>query len=224
MQELISPEAVWDLVESYNKAIFPFQIVTLTAAVILICFLFTRPGPKLDKLMKAYLTFTYAWIGVMFAIVFTLQQQLLCFIPLGIFLIIIAIFLAIDIFAKKIEFKLPDSGWTKCFSIFWIICAFVLYPLIGWIVHQQSPMNMLLGVLPCPTTILSLALLAGAIPETDRKAFILLLGFALISGICALMLHIYIDFLLIVAGIYGLVMLIKGWQSIHQRKRFAQIW
>jgi hypothetical protein len=201
MQELLSPEAVWHLVESYNKSIFPFQIVTLTAAVILICFLFARPGPGLDKLMKAYLAFTYAWIGVTFAIVFALQQLLPWFIPLGVLLIAIAITFAIDIFAKKIEFKLPESGWTKCFSIFWIICAFVLYPLIGWIVHQQPPVNMLLGVLPCPTTIFSLALLAGAIPEVDRKAFILLSGLALISGICALMLHIYIDFLLIAAGI-----------------------
>jgi hypothetical protein len=56
---MIPPEAIWNLVETYNNAIFPMQIVTLSVAVILTCFLFAKPGPVVNKPMKAYLAFTY---------------------------------------------------------------------------------------------------------------------------------------------------------------------
>lgn len=71
-------------------------------------------------------------------------------------------------------------------------------------------MTMLLGVLPCPTTIFFLALVAGTIPKADKKVFTLLLGFALISGIYAPIERIYVDFLLLASGIYGLIMLINN--------------
>jgi len=221
---MIPAEAIWNLVDTYNNAIFPVQIVTLSVAVILTCLLFAKPGPMVNKLMKAYLAFTYAWIGVAFAIIFIPSQIFPQFIPLGILLIAVGILFAIDIFSGKTEFRLPESGGKKYFTIFWVICAFILYPLIGSVIHYQSPMNMLLGVLPCPTTIFSLALMSGAIPKVDKKVFILLLGFALISGIFAPFEGIYVDFLLLASGIYGLVVLIKGWQAISQGNRFAKIW
>ena len=207
---MIPPEAIWNLVETYNNAIFPMQIINLAVAVILTCLLFAKPGPGVNKLMKAYLAFTYAWIGVMFAIIFVSPPLSPGFQLLGALLIAVAILFAIDIFAGKTEFRLPETGWKKCSTIFWVISAFVLYPLIGWIIHGHSPMTMLLGVLPCPTTIFALALLTGAIPKADKKVFILLLGFALISGIYAPIGGIYIDFLLLASGIYGLAMLIKN--------------
>ena len=216
---MVAPEAIWNLVETYNNAIFPMQIVTLPVAVILTCFAFAKPGPLINKLMKAYLAFTYAWIGVMFAIIFASPPLSPEFQLLGTLLIAVALLFAIDIFAGKTQFRLPESGWQKYFTLFWVISAFVLYPLIGWVIHRQTPMNCLLGVLPCPTTIFALALLTGAIPKADKKVFILLLAFALISGIFAPIGGIYIDFLLLASGIYGLVMLIKYWQAIGKGEK-----
>ena len=220
---MIPPEAIWNLVETYNSAIFPMQIITIAVAVILTCFLLAKPSPMVNKLMKAYLAFTYIWIGVMFAIIFASPPLFPQFIPLGILLIVIGILFAMDIFAGKTEFRLPETRGKKYFTIFWVICAFVLYPLIGWIIHSQTPMTMLVGVLPCPTTIFALALLAGATPEVDKKVFILLLAFALISGIYAPFERIYVDFLLLASGIYGLVMLIKNWEAIGKAERLAKI-
>ncbi|MGB7532059.1 MAG: DUF6064 family protein [Halobacteriota archaeon] len=210
---MVTSEAIWNFVDIYNNAIFPMQIVTLIVAIILTCLLFAKPGVKINNLMKAYLAFTYAWIGVMFAIISVPPSLSPQFPILGIILIVIALLFAMDIFAGKTEFKLPDRG-QRYFTLFLIGCAFILYPLIGWIIHHHSLMTMLLGVFPCPTTIFSIALLAGAIPKVDKKVFVLLLCVALSSGIFGPMMGIYVDFLLLVPGVYGLVMLVKNWGVI----------
>ena len=208
-------ETFWNNLGLYNNSIFPFQIITLIIAVILTYFLFAKPSAKANKLMKAYLAFTYAWIGVVFQFIFAPPEFRLVFLISRVGLIVVALLFVIDIFVGKIEFELPKTWWKKYLTLFWVVFAFVLYPLIEWALGHPYPEVPLFGVLFCPTTIFSIALLAGAIPNVDKKVFVLLSVAAIFTGISApISYHIYVDFMLLAAGIYGLIMLIKNWRVI----------
>ncbi len=63
---MIDAEVFWNNVSAYNVSIFPMQIITLVVAVILTYLLFVRPSAGINKIMKAYLSFTFVWLVFMF--------------------------------------------------------------------------------------------------------------------------------------------------------------
>ena len=69
----------------------------------------------------------------------------------------------------------------------------------------------------CPTIIFSLALLIRSIPKVDKKIFILLIIPAISYGfIVPITLGVWADFLLLVSGMYGLIILIKNCKFIEK--------
>lgn len=208
----MSAESWWSQIGVYNNAIFPMQIITIAVAVVLTYLLFARPYARINKIMKAYLSFTFAWNGVIFFLIFGRKLP-------GVFLgaplfILVAILFAWDILANKNQFSLPETRWQKYLTIFLVLCAF-LYPLIGFVLGHFYPESCIFGVMPCPTTVFALALLAAAIPKVDRKIYILLLIWALPAfGKCLGALNLYEDCVLFWTGIYALIMLVKNWKFI----------
>ena len=106
---MMSTETWWDQIEAYNNAIFPMQIIIVVVAAVLTYFLFTKPSTKTNNMMKAYLSFTFAWNGIIFFLIFGKELP-------GTFLgaplcILIAILFVWDIFANRTQFRLPD---IKC--------------------------------------------------------------------------------------------------------------
>lgn len=209
---MMSTETWWNQIGTYNNAIFPMQIIIMIVAIILTYFLFAKPGTKTNKMMKAYLSFTFAWNGIIFFLIFGKELP-------GIFLgaplfIIVAILFAWDIFGNKTQLRLPDIKWQRYLMMFWILLAF-LYPLIGLAFGHYYPKTCIFGVMPCPTTVFALALLVAAIPKVDKKVYVLLLVWALPAfGKCLGALNLYEDCVLFWTGIYALIMLIKNWKVI----------
>lgn len=208
----MSTETWWNQIGTYNNAIFPMQIIIMIVAIILTYFLFAKPGTKTNKMMKAYLSFTFAWNGIIFFLIFGKELP-------GIFLgaplfIIVAILFAWDMFGNKTQLRLPDIKWQRYLMMFWILLAF-LYPLIGLAFGHYYPKTCIFGVMPCPTTVFALALLVAAIPKVDKKVYVLLLVWALPAfGKCLGALNLYEDCVLFWTGIYALIMLIKNWKVI----------
>jgi hypothetical protein len=206
----------WSTIGAYNNAIFPVQIVTMVIGVILTYFSFVKPNTRTNNLMKAYLASTFAWNGIVFFLIFG-KELPGTFLGAPLF-IITAVLFAADIWLGKTEFKLPDSRWHKYLTVFWVLCAF-LYPLIGLPLGHYYPKTCIFGVFPCPTVVFALALLAAATPNIDRKAYILLLVWALPSvGKCFGALDLYEDCILFVAGVYSLIMLVKNWKNSRRRR------
>jgi len=209
---MISTETWWDQIEAYNNAIFPMQIIIVVIAAVLTYLLFVKPDTKTNNMMKAYLSFTFAWNGIIFFLIFGKELP-------GTFLgaplcILIAILFVWDIFANKTQFRVPDIKWQRYLMMLWILLAF-LYPLIGFALGHYYPKTCIFGVMPCPTTVFALALLAAAIPKIDKKVYILLLVWALPAfGKCLGALDLYEDCVLFWTGVYALIMLIKNWKVI----------
>jgi hypothetical protein len=201
----------WNQVITYNEATWPVQVLTILAAMYLTYHVFARPGDKPDIWMKAFLAFAFAWNGIVFFLVF-LRNPVSMFTGAPLFFIVSVLFI-VDIFARKMHFRSPEGRWMRGFTIAWMLLA-ALYPLIGWPLGHTWP-KVLLPLFPCPLTVFAIALVAAAVPYSDKKVFIALLPWALMGlPKCFGVLDCYEDCVLFASGVYGLIVLVKNWRLI----------
>jgi hypothetical protein len=189
----------------------------IVAAAFLTCRVFLRPGAKTDMWLKAFLSYAFAWNGIVFFLIYA-SNPISTFAGAPLFIAVSLLF-AVDIFAKKTQFQLPTVTWKRGLTVFWLVLVF-LYPVIGWLLRHVYP-QALLPLFPCPLTVFAIALVAAAAPNVDKKVFILLLPWALMGlPKCFGALDCYEDCILFASGVYGLVELIRNWkpQRIEARK------
>jgi hypothetical protein len=207
----MNTQAFWNQVGAYNETLWPVQAIMIIAAAVLTYRVFATPGPRTDVWMKAFLSFAFAWNGVVFFLLFVRNPiSMATGTPL---FIIISILFAVDIFTRRTEFRLPDAKGNRALTVFWLSLV-ALYPLIGWVFVGHAYPNMLLPLFPCPLTVFAIALVAAAAPRVDRKVFVALLPWALMGlPKCLGALDCYEDCILFAAGVYGLIVLIRNWKA-----------
>jgi hypothetical protein len=200
---------------AYNDASLPVQIVMMVAAAVLTYFVFAKASARVNTLMKSFLSFAFAWNGIVFFLIFA--WSIVSVVASALF-IIIAILFALDIFKKKIEFRLPAAEWQRYLTILLIFLVF-LYPVIGMALGHSYP-ETCMPMAPCPLTVFAVALVTAAIPQVDRKVYFFLLPWAILSlPKCLGALDCYEDCILFAVGAYGLVLLIRNWKVIGRSHR-----
>jgi hypothetical protein len=219
---MVSTAVFWSRVGAYNQATWPISIVMTVVALFLTWRVFFRPGARTDTWLKAFLSLAFAWNGIVFFLIF-LRVPLSMLIGAPLFLIVSVLF-AVDIRTKKTHFRLPEAMWKRGLTILWIVLVF-LQPAFGWPLGHIYP-QVLLPMFPCPLTVFAIALMAAAAPRVDKKAFVLLLPWALMAlPKCFGALGCYEDCILFASGVYGLVELIRNWKTRQVEAReeaFAQ--
>ena len=207
--------AFWNQMGAFNEATLPVQIIMPALALILTYFAFAKASARVNILMKLFLSFAFAWNGIVFFLIFA--RSIISTFSSALF-IIIAILFVIDIFQKKTEFRFPAVQWQRYLTLFLIVLVF-LYPVIGTAFGHNYPKTCM-PMAPCPLTVFAIALFAAAIPHVDKKVYVLLLPWAILSlPKCLGALDCYEDCILFAAGVYGLVLLVKNWKTIGGRQR-----
>jgi hypothetical protein len=214
----MNTEMFWTQIGAYHQATFPIPIILTLAAMILTYLVFTKPGPRTDAWMKAFLALAFGWNGVVYFLIFA-KNPISLFIGAPLF-ILVSIFFVVDIFTKVTTFKLPDTKGKKLATGLWILLVF-FYPLFSLIFGHAYPQT-ITPMMPCPLTTFALAMVVAAAPEVDRKIYILLLPWALLGlPKCLGALDCYEDCILFAAGVYGLVWLIRDWKLLKLRHQTA---
>lgn len=210
---MLTTEEFWIQLGAYNTTTLPVQIAWLCVAIIVTYLLFIKPTTRTNMVMKGLLSFTFAWNGIIYFLVFSDGPVYnFFFAPL---FIIISILFAIDIFAKRIEFKLPDRKWRR-YATLLLILMWLIYPLVGATLERDFP-KLCTPMNPCPSTVFAIALTVAAIPKVDKKVYIMLLPWALMGlPKCLGVYQCYEDCILFAAGVFGLVMLVTNWRVIGQ--------
>jgi hypothetical protein len=208
---MLTTETFWSQIGLYNDATFIVQIVMSIVAIVLLLYIFTKPGNRANILMKAFLSFAFAWNAIVFFLIYA-EPSLFSYLG-AILFIIISILFAFDIFTKKIEFRFPQSNYIKYLTIIFIFLVF-LYPLIGYALGHVYP-ETCTPMMPCPLTVFAITLVVAAIPKVDKKVFVTLLPWALLGlPKCLGVSDCYEDCILFISGIYGVVLLVKKWKKI----------
>ena len=218
---MMSTEMFWNQVGAYNEALWPVQIAMVVAAAFLTVRVFTKPGPRTDIWMKAFLSFAFAWNGAVFFLLFV-RNPISMAIGAPLFFAVSILF-AVDIFTRRTEFRPPDAKSNRALMFIWLALV-ALYPLIGWVFVGHVYPNMLLPMFPCPLTVVAITLIAAAAPRADKKVFVALLPWALLGlPKCFGALDCYEDCVLFAAGVYGLIVLVRNWKARPVNRQYGTI-
>ena len=215
----MSAETFWTRVALYNEAWWPVQATLILVAVFLTYRVIAKPGSKTDVWMKAFLSFAFAWNGI---VVFPVYLRSVISVAIGTPLFVaVAILFAVDIWTQKTAFRLPHASWARVLTIAWLALT-ALYPLVGWAFLGHAYPQTLLPTMPCPLTVLAVTLVAAAAPRADRKVFVALLPWALLGlPKCFGIMDCYEDCILFASGVYGLVVLIRTWKTQSSAGRMS---
>ena len=207
----MSAETFWARVALYNETWWPVQAVLILVAVFLTYRVIAKPGRRTDVWMKAFLSFAFAWNGVV-VFPFYLRSPISMFIGTPLFVGVTILF-AVDIWTQKTAFRMPHAPWARALTIAWLALT-ALYPLVGWVFLGHGYPQTLLPTMPCPLTVFAITLVAAAAPRADRKVFVALLPWALLGlPKCFGIMDCYEDCILFASGVYGLVILIRTWRT-----------
>ncbi len=203
------PEEWWNIMGNYNINIFPIQMILHIAMVILIILFFLKPGKKMNIIFKGYISFSFAWIGIVLFLIYGNGLELNAFSAL--LFLSIAFFFSFDIVRNRIKFIVPELRYQK-YIILVLLLLVSFYPLIGFLSGHIYPRMLFLSSFPCPTTALTLIFLSFSIPNIDLKPYILLLIWAIPFPIFIQIpiFGVYEDIIMLTTAIFALILLIQN--------------
>lgn len=213
---MITAENWWEIIKNYNNTIFPTQIILHLVAIIIVLVFFIKPQKEMSLILKGYLTFSFAWIGIVFFLI--LGNGLDSYIFSALLFISIAVFFCIDIFRKKFEFQIPEIRWQR-YLMGILLLTTIFYPLAGFLIGHIYPSAIFLGTFPCSTTALALILLSFSVPNVDIKPYILLLIWAIPFPILIQIpkFGVYEDSIMLISGLFAIGFLIKNWKLLSKK-------
>jgi hypothetical protein len=208
---MIPREEFWRIMADYGAAIRPAQFIFYVAGILVVGWLFLKPGRIPSLLTELYLSLAFAWNGVVFY--FTLARGMAGDsygnYVLGSVFMLVSVLFAVDLFRQKMRFSLPTPGWRRHAT--WVLTLLVFcYPLFGLASGHSFSSLLMPGAFPCPTTALGLLLLTTALPQVDRIIYVLLLLCAIpfTPFVQIARYGVYEDVILLGTGIYSLALLL----------------
>ena len=199
-------EQFLEVFAAYNRAVFPMQLVLVSAALVAI-FLSIRPNKISGKAVTTILAFFWLWMGVVYHLLFfsSINRGAIFF---GLFFILQSLILFYTgVLKDKLSFGF-HYGWKGMVGALLILFALVIYPLLGLLFGHIYPQSPTFG-LPCPTTIFTFGLLLWSDKKVPWYVLPIPLFWSLIGFSAAFTLGILEDIGLPIAGIIGVGIMIS---------------
>ncbi len=198
-------EEFMNVFKTYNQAVFPLQILfnILALAVIFFSIKKTRLSNKINSSILAFL---WMWIGIVYQIIFFSKINPAANIFGALFILQGLLFLYFGVFREKLNFNFRKNI-SGSFGLIFILYALVVYPILGIIYGHTYPGNPTFG-LPCPTTIFTFGIFLWIDNKVPLYLWTIPFIWSLIGFSAALNLGIKEDTGLILAGVFGTVLII----------------
>lgn len=201
-----SAEMFWNTILFYNNATILYQAIMFFVGFVLTIWLYMKPSQIAKVSMKIYLAFSFAWISIVFFILYD-KSIMGHFIASPLFGIISILFI-VDIFINKTKFEFNKSKTVKI-SVILFYLLYLTYPFVSFIIGHSFPRIVTL-IMPCPLTVFTITLMVSSMPKIDKKVFALLLVWGITALPKIFKFQVPEDWILFISGIYGLVMLIDS--------------
>jgi len=174
-------EVYFSLLEHYNRAIWPAQIVAYAlalAALVLAC----RPTRQGGRVVAAVLAVGWLWTGIVFhglhfaAISFTAPVIAACFVAQGLLLLWTGVLRGGLVFRGRRGVQ----GWA---GLALAAAALVLHPVLGQLAGHPWPQADLVGVAPDSTAVFTVGLLLLLDGRAPLRLLIVPLLWAIAAGL-----------------------------------------
>jgi hypothetical protein len=199
------------VLESYNLAIWPLQIFAYILIIIVLFFSFKSTNYS-HKIVLSVLSFLWLFNGIVFSYLFWAPSHIFGYI-FGICCVLQGILFLHSIKRSDIIIGYANKTFT-IIGILFVIYATIGYQIFGYYLGHIYPMFFPVGLVPCPTTILTFGIFL-IINNISIKYYIIPLIISL-GGFLAAYNGIYEDVGLIITGILGTVLLMRS--NIHFKK------
>jgi hypothetical protein len=214
---MIPVEEFWNIMEAYATRVLPVSILLYLAGILLVGWLFLKPGRLASLLVKLYLSISFAFIAVAFYFILAkdIAGNSYGNYIIGFLFIIVSVLCILDLARNKMQFTLQKTGWQKYSTSLLMVLVFS-YPLFGIVFGHKLTRLIIPGTFPCPTVALGLILLTTALPRVDRIMYIILIFCAVPFTLCMQILTygVYEDSIMLATGIYSLVLLVRYWKQV----------
>ena len=193
-------EQFFEVFARYNEGVMPLQLgLFLLGLTALGAMVLRRRGA--DRVVSAILAGLWAWMALAYHFVY--------FAPVNpaapLFGIMFLGGAALFAWAGVVRGRLAVNGENRARRItghVLVVYALVVYPLLSALLGREYPGLPTFG-LPCPTTIFTVGMLAYLATPFPRAVLVVPIAWAVIGGEAALLLGVYEDIGLIVAGLAG---------------------
>jgi hypothetical protein len=212
---MVTKEVFWKIMGAYGLQIWPAQIIFYITAILLVAWIFIKPGKLPSFYAKLFLSIAFAWNGILYFLILAkgMAGNSHGNYINGSLFVLVALLFAVDLFRQKMQFSLPSIRWQK-YAVLLLMSLVFCYPIIGLLSGYDFASLIVPGTHPCPTTALGLLLLILALPYVNKVIYILLLFFAVpfTPFLQIAKYGVLEDIILFVVGLYGLLMLVKYWK------------
>lgn len=199
-------EEFLDVLQRYNEAVWPTQLLLLilplaTAVAIL-------RGPGVTRSPAFILAILWLWMGVVYHLHFFRSINPAAVLFGALFVIQAGLFAWLAIREPVTRFSVEGDANSLVGGLM-ILFSLAIYPALGYMVGHRYPAAATFG-LPCPTTLFTLGLLLWARPAPPRVVLVIPLLWSLIATVAALQLDMVEDLSLPAAAILATVVGLKN--------------
>jgi hypothetical protein len=198
--------------EMYNQAIFPVQIVFNLLALLAI-YAIVVGKQWTDKVVCAFLSFLWIWMGIMYHIVFFTAINKAAYLFGTLFIVEGCLILWQGVFRNKLSFHLSKNTYG-ILGFFLMLFALLIYPVLSYSLGHVYPANPTFG-LPCPTTIFTFGVFLTTRKRIPMITLLIPILWALIGFSAAFSLGIKEDIALLLSGLIAFRLLIKRNKEIE---------
>lgn len=190
--------------ETYNRAVWPAQIVAYILGITAV-FFSLRQTRHSGRIISGILALSWLWIGIVYHLMFfaAINPAARLFGVLFIAQGLLIFWSGVIRSRLSFSFRSTVFHWT---GALFILYAMVIYPILGIIQGHGYPCSPSFGITPCPGTIFTFGLFLWTAPPI----YLLIIPFlwSIIGTFAAVTLSIREDFGLLFAGVVGTVLLL----------------
>jgi len=197
-----------ELFTRYNEDLWPLHLVGYAVGVAAVALLFARRRDRADRLIAGLLAALWLWQGVVFQGLYATDVDVVLGTAYAMMFVLEAYLLfRHGVLRGELAFR-SRAGLTGAVGWAALGYAVIIYPVIGAVLGHGWPESPLLGMAPCPTTILTFGLLLLAAPPLPRRLLIVPFAWAVLAPPAAMARGVYEDAGLLIAGLVTVVLVL----------------
>jgi len=202
------------VLESYNLAIWPLQIIAYVLIALVLFFLFKQTKYS-AKVVILVLSFFWLFTGIVFSLMYWSPYHFFGY-SFGALCVIQGLLFLYSMKGSDITIGSPDKTHTSIGLLF-VFYAIIGYQLLGYFLGHIYPQFFPVGLVPCPTTILTFGIFLIINTKIPFQYYVIPLIIS-IGGFLAAANGIYEDVGLILAGILGTILLVRKGSKVKKEE------
>jgi len=194
------------LLQDYNLAIWPLQVIAYALGIAALL-LSIRKTKYSGSVIMAILAFFWLWTGGVFNLIYFRPFYPLAIVFAVLFVVQGTIFALAALGKPKISFQLK-ADLPSLIAIVLALYALVGYPLLETLWGRGYPRSLAFGLVPCPTTLFTLAIFLLADKKLPWYAVAIPVFYSF-GGIVPVASGIYEDIGLVGGGVFTFIFLLN---------------